>query len=136
MEKDISQKSRQEIISYLEDKLVGKAVLVSDKLIHIKASHNEDRSGFISFVKRRNPNFENTNVLYELETHEYALKFVFVGDVFLMNLLLDAFGGALLGLKFWVLYNAPKKSNSFGYNGKEAPTADELKSIINHFDHE
>ena len=136
MEKDISQKSRPEIISYLEDKLIGKAVLVSDNLIHIKASHNEDRSGFISFVKRRNPNLADTNVLYELETHEYALKFVFVGDVFLMNLLLDAFGGALLGLKFWVLYNTPKKSNSFGYSGKEAPTADELKSIINHFDHE
>lgn len=136
MEKDISQKSRPEIISYLEDKLIGKAVMVSDKLIHIRASHNEDRSGFISFVKSHNPNFENTNVLYELETHEYALKFVVVGDVFLMNLLLDAFGGALLGLKFWVLYNAPKKSNSFGYSGKEAPTADMLKSIINHLGYE
>lgn len=136
MEKDISQKSRQEIISYLEEKLVGKAVLVSDKLIHIKASHNEDRSGFISFVKSRNPNFENTNVLYELETNEHALKFVFIGDDFLMNLFLDAFGGALLGLKFWVLYNTPKKSNSFGYSGKEAPTADMLKSIIENFCYE
>ena len=136
MEKDISQKSRKEIISYLEDKLRGKAVEVSDNLIHIKAPHNEDRSGFISLVKKCNPNFENTNVLYELETREYALKFVFVGDAFMMNLLLDAFGGALVGLKFWVLYNTPKKYNSFGYSGKEAPTADELKSIINHFDHE
>ena len=136
MEKDIALKSRQEIISYLEEKLIGKAVMVSDKFIHIKASHNEDRSGFIYFVKRHNPSFENTNVLYEIETHEYALKFVFVGDFFLTSLLWETFGGEFVGLKFWVLYHTPQRYNPFGYSGKETPTVDELKSIINHFSYE
>ena len=136
MEKDISQKTRQEIISYLEEKLLGKAVLVSDKLIHIKALHNEDRSGFISFAKNKNQTLQNTNVLYELETHEYALKFVFVGDFFLTSLLWETFGGEFVGLKFWVLYNTPQKYNPFGYSGQEAPTADKLKSIINNFSYE
>lgn len=134
MNENVVKDDKQSFLKYLTEKLKGKIVYVTDEMVHIKSSHNEDLSLYVNLARKKFRNFYEFNVLNELPTIESQRRFVFKGNYFLNAILVQKFGGHIMNYtNSWVLYNAPEWKISWGYKTDDLPATEEIIKCIEDF---
>ena len=117
-------------LTSLEQALSATTEYHSDCVVHVKSRQHCYPAGLVIIAREKNPDcLDFFNVLHEHPTDCSKLKFVNSGDDYVNYHLAEKFGGHAT-VEMWILYNVPRSFVSYGYKGKELPTAAEIIEYI------